>query len=399
MKNQWFTKWLGYVKVRIEGRGVERFVNECVRRNLVVWDVKKIADETLVFCMLLRDVKKLRIIYRKHECKLYFIGRYGAPFWNKRLIKNSGFLIGFLVFFFGMIVLSNMVWKIEVTGAKPETEYILMKELDKMGIKKGRLQFQMPSVEEIQRHLTDKINAITWAGLDVQGTTYHFKIVEKNEPKKEKAQQPQNLVAKKGAIITRTFVEIGKPVVMKNDYVKKGQLLVSGMFGNEENPTIVSAKGIVYGETWYESNVTVPLKTTFQVYTGNSYNEHFLRLGSAKIKIWGFQHDKYRKSQTENVKHDVKLLGFTLPTSYEKEIVREEEEANREYTEREALKVAKEMAEKELKKKLDEHAMIVSDKILHKKVEGEQLKVALHYTVIENIAEPQPISESDIQGD
>ena len=35
-----------------------------------------------------------------------------------------------------MIALSNMVWKIEISGAKPETEYILMKELDKMGIKR-----------------------------------------------------------------------------------------------------------------------------------------------------------------------------------------------------------------------------------------------------------------------
>ena len=42
--------------------------------------------------------------------------------------------------------------------------------------------------------------------------------------------------------------------------------------------------------------------------------------------------------------------------------------------------------------------MIVSDKILSKEVEADQLKVTLHYTVIENIAEPQPISESDIQG-
>ena len=68
-------KWLGYVKVRIEGRGAERFVNECVRRKLLVfWDVKKIADEALVFCMLLRDVKKIKPIYRKNECKLYFIG-------------------------------------------------------------------------------------------------------------------------------------------------------------------------------------------------------------------------------------------------------------------------------------------------------------------------------------
>lgn len=95
----------------------------------------------------------------------------------------------------------------------------------------------------------------------------------------------------------------------------------------------------------------------------------------------------------------MKLFGFTLPIAYEKDVVREEEEANREYTEKQALKVAKEIAEKELKKKLDEHAMIVSDKILSKEVEAGQLKVTLHYTVVENIAEPQPISESDIQGD
>ena len=37
----------------------------------------------------------------------------------------------------------------------------------------------MPNVEDVQRHLTDNINAITWAGLEVRGTTYHFKIVEK----------------------------------------------------------------------------------------------------------------------------------------------------------------------------------------------------------------------------
>ena len=78
-----------------------------------------------------------------------------------------------------MIALSNMVWKIEITGAKPETEYILMKELDKMGIKKGKLQFQMPSVEDVQRHLTDNINAITWAGLEVRERRTILKLLKK----------------------------------------------------------------------------------------------------------------------------------------------------------------------------------------------------------------------------
>lgn len=399
MKNQWFVNVSGYVKVRIEGRGVERFINECVRRHILVWDVKKIADDTIVFYVSLRNVKRLRAIYRKHECNLYFIGRYGFPFWNKRLLRNIGFLIGMLLFFMSMIILSNMVWKIEISGAKPETEYILMKELDKMGIRKGQLQFRIPSVEDVQRHLTDNINAITWVGLEVKGTTYHFEIVEKNEPKKEIEEKPQNLVAKKEAVITRVFAETGKPVVMRNDYVQKGDLLVSGMFGQEDNPTIVSAKGVVFGETWYKSDIEVPLKTTFQVYTGNTYNEHYLNVGSGKIKIWGFQHDKYKRSKTEKVKHDVKLFGMTLPISYEKVIVREEEEANRQYTEKQAINVAKEMGEKELKKKLDEHAMIINDKILRKEVEDGELKISIHYTVVENIATPQPISESDIQGD
>ena len=62
------------MKVRIEGRGAERFVNECVRRKLLVWDVKKIADETLVFCMLLRDVKKIKPIYRKMSVNYILLG-------------------------------------------------------------------------------------------------------------------------------------------------------------------------------------------------------------------------------------------------------------------------------------------------------------------------------------
>ena len=116
----------------------------------------------------------------------------------------------------------------------------------------------------------------------------------KKRTEERKEQRPQK-VAKRSDYY-KTFVEVGKPVVLKNDHVEKGQILVSGIYGNEESPTIVSAKGIVYGETWYTSKVDVPLKTQFQVYTGNVYNEHFLKFGDTKIKIWGFQHDKYKRS-------------------------------------------------------------------------------------------------------
>ena len=43
----------------------------------------------------------------------------------------------------------------------------------------------MPSVEDVQRHLTDNINAITWAGLEVRERRTILKLL-KNEPKKKR---------------------------------------------------------------------------------------------------------------------------------------------------------------------------------------------------------------------
>ncbi|GAA3321726.1 hypothetical protein GCM10020331_038740 [Ectobacillus funiculus] len=47
-------------------------------------------------------------------------------------------------------------------------------------------------------------------------------------------------------MIERLFVEKGKPAVAVHDHVEKGQLLVSGMYGKEDNPTLVPAKGVIF---------------------------------------------------------------------------------------------------------------------------------------------------------
>ena len=83
-----------------------------------------------------------------------------------------------------------------VKGADPATEYKINKELDKMGVKVGNLQFFVDNVESIQRQLTNNIEEITWVGVELQGTTYHLQVVEKNEPEKPEYLSPQHLVAK-----------------------------------------------------------------------------------------------------------------------------------------------------------------------------------------------------------
>lgn len=72
-----------------------------------------------------------------------------------------------------------MVWRIDITGAKPETEHQMMKHLEEIGVEKGRLQFLILSPEKIQKSLTNGIENITWVGVELKGTTFHMKVVEK----------------------------------------------------------------------------------------------------------------------------------------------------------------------------------------------------------------------------
>ncbi|MDQ0218262.1 sporulation protein YqfD [Peribacillus cavernae] len=395
MKNQWTNFYTGYVKVKANGKGSERLINALTRRGIHVWDVKRAGTESVVFCIDLKEIPKLRETVRESNCKVTFLYGKGGPFLIKRLLKNSGFLAGSLAFLVCLFVLSNMVWDIQVHNAKPETEYAIRKELDQMGIKIGKVQFLLDDVDTIQRKLTDNIGTVTWIGVELKGTTYHFQVVDKKQPKAEKKTSPRNLVAKKKAIITDMFVEKGQPKIKVNDYVNKGQLLVSGMIGKEDSPKVISAKGVIKGETWYKSTVEVPLDSTFSVFNGEEKTKHYLAFGNVSIPVWGFQDPGYKRYEKDITVRTFHFLKWELPIAYKTATKRSKEEIVRKYTNQEAYDEARKMARADLKKQLPVDAEIIGQKILQVIPESGKVKLTIHYQVIENIATGQPIIQGD----
>jgi similar to stage IV sporulation protein len=391
MKNQWIEFLYGRVTVKVSGKGIERFLNVLIRNGIHIWNVKRHGAETITFRMRLRDAMNIRHYARKSECSITFLRRSGIPFLVKRLLKNSGFLLGAGVFLFIILFLSNVIWGIDIKGAKPATEYKIRKELDKMGVKIGKVQFFVKNVEGIQRQLTNNIGDLTWVGVELNGTTYHLQVVEKNEPKKPEQLSPQNLVAKKKATIVNMFVETGQPVVERNDHVEPGQILVSGVYGQEGNTEIVAATGKVWGETWYRSTVKLPLITTFKVYNGKEKQKQSLLVGSWEIPFWGFGKPEFEKYETEMDVRKIHLLKWDLPISYVHKTLREREEFTREYTNEEAEKEALNLAKKQIKSQLDEDAIIKDEKILHKSTKNGKVILDIHFKIIENIAVGQPI--------
>ena len=392
MNNQWIEFFYGRVTVKVSGKGTERFLNVLTRNGLHIWNVKRHGTETITFKMRLTDAKNIRYYARKSDCTITFLRKSGVPFLLKRAIKNSGFLGGAGIFLLILIFLSNVIWGIEIKGAKPATEYQIRKELDKMGVKIGKLQFFVDNVEGIQRKLTNNVGELTWVGVELKGTTFHFQVVEKNEPQKPKQLSPRNLIAKKKAIIVNMYIENGQKVVDINDHVEPGQLLVSGAFGQEDNPELVAAKGEVWGETWYKSHVELPLVTNFKVFSGKEKVKHFILLGNYELPVWGFGKPEFNNYETEENVHKIHFLKWELPISYLNKTLREREEVQRTYSNKDAQKIAIGLAKKQIKGRLDEDAIIKDEKILHKAIKNGKVILDIHFKVIENIAVGQPIS-------
>lgn len=393
MKNEWVEFFNGTITVKSMGRGSERFLNNITREGLQIWDVKRYGPEVLVFNMRLEDVRKIRHIVRKSDCKIEFLERAGAPFLLKRLLKNSGFLAGALIFVLVITFLSNMIWGVEIKGAKPATEYQIRKELDKMGVKIGSVQFFVEDVESIQRELTNNIEALTWVGVELKGTTYHLRVVEKNQPNQPEYLTPRHLVASKKALIVKMFVEKGQPVVNINENVEPGQLLVSGFIGKEGQTEVVASQGEIFGETWYKSEVELPLNTKFSVYNGNEKQKHSLLIGNLDIPIWGFGKPQFSNIKEEINVRKIKFLKWELPIAYKNKTLREQEEVNRTYSNEEAVEMAKLMARNDIKKLLPEEAKIKGEKILHKAFDNGKVTLTIHFQIIENIAKGKPILE------
>ncbi|HEY9577077.1 MAG TPA: sporulation protein YqfD [Pseudobacillus sp.] len=399
MNNQWLAFFQGIIFVKVKGQGAERFINRLIRSRVPVWQVSRQSEQTMTFCCSLQHIHKVRRAARTFEGEIHFYRGEGFPFLLKRLWKSSGFLVGVFAFFAVVLLLSNVVWKIDIGGASPKMEHQIRKELANIGVEKGRFIFGMDDPETVQQKLLNRIEGLTWIGVEVKGSTFHFRVVEKNAPEEKKKKGPQDLVAAKEAVVVKLFVKKGQAVVKRDQFVHKGQLLVSGLIGTEEKFKEVAADGEVFGETWYKTTVEMPVATEFQVLTGRQVKKHMLGIEKFRFPIWGFKSHSFVNYKKDEQVHSVSFLGMKLPVSYVEKTYYESRRTSRSYTEKEAELHALEIARGDLEAKLPEKAEIRGEKILQRQFTNGKVKLSIHFQVLENIAVGKPITQGDKKND
>lgn len=295
-------------------------------------------------------------------------------------------LIGLSIIYF----LSRLVFTIDVVTNDSRMEKIIFNELDINGIKKYKFKKSYQEIQIIKNKILEKYkDEIDWLEIENIGTKYIIRYESRlNNPSNEE-KKFRHIVAKKSAIINKMDISNGQIIRSKNDYVKKGDIIVSGYISiNDMIKDTVSCAGTVYGEVWYEVTVTYPFKYKEEFLTGNKKNVYVIKLLNNNIELFNFKHYKNKRISSKVVLKD-NLLPFSLEKQYQEEVIVKDEDNTYE----QAIDKAIDVATMKIEDNLKEEEFILNKKIIGSFKDNNQVTVKIFYSVVEDITDYQEIVE------
>lgn len=194
---------LGYMTIEVEGYFIERFVNICNSKNIFLWNMKKINSTIIRVNIGIRDFKKLKSIIRKTKCRVKIRNKKGIPFILHKYKKRKIFFLLFTLIIITIIILSNFIWNIEITGNENIPTEEILAILQENNFKTGTSKIGLNTksiVEQIRLNRQD----VAWVGIKTKGTNAIVKIVEADlKPDIIPEDEYCNIIATKDGMIVK----------------------------------------------------------------------------------------------------------------------------------------------------------------------------------------------------
>lgn len=377
------------VKIKITGKNPSTFLKEIIKEKINIYQIIK-QDTSIIIKIDYDDY--LKLMEKKTIYHIEIINYYGIikikHNRKKYLLILSIWLIGILTYYF----LSTRIWKIEIINSNQKLIEVLNKDLESYGIRKYYKKVNYKEREKIKEKILKKEkDIIEWMEIEEHGTKYIIKVEQKKKNGENFICPPRNIISKKNAIILEIKASSGEIVKKKNDYVTKGETIISGWIHNNE--TVVSKKcseGTVYGEVWYKVNALVPQNKRISKLTGQKKRGISLQLFQKSINF-NQKFRTYEKKEYNIIEESFLPVKLSFTTYYETK------EKNREISSKEVEELAIKETTKKIEKNLKENEMVISKKVLKKELINSKIKVEVFFKVKENITDYYDISQIDIE--
>ena len=380
----------GYVIIVVTGRSIERFINICSKRQILLWDIVRNDNDSAVMKSCPAGFRLMRTAAKKSGCRVRIRKKCGWPFFIGRFKKRKGFKAGLFLFIAILSLSTSIIWDIEITAENPEIVPQVMNVLNMEKIGRGSFKAGL-NPKEIASRIVLNVDGIAWAGVEIRGVKLLVSIEDSIEkPPLINSNESFDVVAKRDGLITIFEVYAGTAKAKEGDTVKKGQLLISGKLESkypEFGARDVHALGRVIARTWYESSQPVSPQYTQRLRSGRSHEAYYVKFLDWKWKLPGKRNgfgisEVSAYDRTLAGPFGLKLpIGLTVETSFE--II----ERQVSLTPEEAVSIAEEMARTELSRCLPPDCKVVDEKVKQISTDGNPTHIQVVLECEENIAE------------
>ena len=236
---------LGYDLYEVVSDDIISLLNAFKKDHLIVFQLTKIDDNTYRFYLPIYQ----RFLARKYNMQI--IKGIGILYYLVVLFCKKINIIGVISFALTLLICSRFIFKVEITGNSPSNTKLVEEVLKENNINAGDLKKSYQELNEIYDDLKASFKGkIDYLNIYQEGGVLFVKYTN-SVGAKEVENNFQNIYASKDGVIQSIDVSSGNIVVQVNQFVKKGDLLVSNTITstNGENK-IIATKGKVMAYTY-----------------------------------------------------------------------------------------------------------------------------------------------------
>lgn len=375
--------------LKITGKRIDTFIMLLVRFNICFRKIKSSKDYIIIE-VLEEDYEKLKKIKTTYEIEI--LKRKGLIYFTHFIKIRKLFIVSILLGFIFLTFLTNIIFDVKVVLDDEELREIILTDLKEFGISKYKFKVSYKEKEKIESKILDKEKELLeWLEIEEKGVNYEVNVIKRVKNKEVKETEPRNIVASKNGMITRIVAETGEVVIKKNNYVNKGDILISGLIKNNDNiVSKVSAKGRVYAEVWYKVSLNLPLTYNEEKRTGNNKNVLEINFLNNDIELTSLDPYKNYKSKKNIIwKHNLLpiSLSFTKKSEVELININFEDDLDSVYS----------LALDKLKKRLGSDIKVIEQKVLKKEKNTDKMDIDIFYKIEEDITSYSSLKDFNIE--
>ena len=375
--------------LKITGKRIDTFIMLLVRFNICFRKIKSSKDYIIIE-VLEEDYEKLKKINTTYEIEI--LKRKGLIYFTHFIKIRKLFIVSILLGFIFLTFLTNIIFDVKVVLDDEELREIILTDLKEFGISKYKFKVSYKEKEKIESKILDKEKELLeWLEIEEKGVNYEVNVIKRVKNKEVKETEPRNIVASKNGMITRIVAETGEVVTKKNNYVNKGDILISGLIKNNDNiVSKVSAKGKVYAEVWYKVSLNLPLTYNEEKRTGNNKNVLEINFLNNDIELTSLDPYKNYKSK-KNIIWKYNLLHISLSFTKKSEVelinINFEDDLDSVYS----------LASDKLKKRLGSDIKVIEQKVLKKEKNTDKMDIDIFYKIEEDITSYSSLKDFNIE--